>query len=877
MSGDARTWNRTARAPALVVSALVSLAMLAAVASADAIAQSCVSPVADQCAVDLAGEYNHDGTATVANPGEGNFDGLGWSYDGDLLPPAGPVTWGGVTYEAPDPTGTALNFVEARGQSLPLPEGPYGALRLVVTSHNGPVTTSLTVDYADGSSADAPITVGDWAGLTPAGATVVLDMPHRIQAGVGIDGPSVRLFGYLIALDDTKEIDSLELPDDPRVEIYAITLTPPPEPIEICNIHCDGRDPDLAAGDRVAATSTIAGREIALHFSDADNMAWASIGGAEPGDELWLDRSFDGGRTWELGGSELGLTTVADGELSARTAMFNVDDPKARAIGAVRACTGDGGDPDDGCTPWARSTVDATTPIDAAATALMQFYDQGRGLWDTTGWWNSANALTALVDYSDRTGSQTYRYAIPNTFDRNQDTSFINEYIDDTGWWGLAWVRAYDLTGEERYLDMARVTADYMHSYWDDHCDGGVWWRTDMTYKNAVTNELYIKLAAALHNRLPGDTAYLARAEAGWSWFTASGMINSENLINDGLNTECENNGQTTWTYNQGIVLGALVEFHAATGDDDLLTAARRIADAATESDFLNPDRILREPCEPGCGADGPSFKGVFVRNLGELDRALPGRPYREYLKRQADAAYENDRNLLDQYGLSWAGPFDFADAARQHVALDLLTAALDRPPSIEAISATPDEGEAPLEVAFSADASDPDGDELSYSWRFGDGAISPEPSPTRTYDDPGVYEAELTVSDGEGEDSASVTVTVREPPEAGTPELRVSGQPQQRRVGPRKKQTRFRFRARNVGDAPSGVVRLCARGPARRVAIRGARCLTRRIPAGAQRARPVAVRIKPAARGKVTRIRLVARGPDVANQRAVVRFRVRG
>ncbi len=31
----------------------------------------------------------------------------------------------------------------------------------------------------------------------------------------------------------------------------------------------------------------------------------------------------------------------------------------------------------------------------------------------------------------------------------------------------------------------------------------------------------------------------------------ASGMRNSDGLFNDGLDDACNNNGQTTWTYNQ--------------------------------------------------------------------------------------------------------------------------------------------------------------------------------------------------------------------------------------------------------------------------------------------------------------------------------------
>ncbi|UYQ65388.1 GH92 family glycosyl hydrolase [Streptomyces peucetius] len=185
---------------------------------------ACAVRAEGQCAVDLTREANHDGTATVAASGEGDFDGGGWSYDAALLPEAGQVTWGGVVYQAPDASGTADNFTEARGQSLLLPAGKHEALRLVAAAHNGTVATTLTVRYTDGTSDELPVTVGDWAGSAPTGSTVALDMDHRIRRGQGVDGPSVRLFATAAPLDTGRTVRSLSLPDDRRVEVYAITL-----------------------------------------------------------------------------------------------------------------------------------------------------------------------------------------------------------------------------------------------------------------------------------------------------------------------------------------------------------------------------------------------------------------------------------------------------------------------------------------------------------------------------------------------------------------------------------------------------------------------------------------------------------------------------
>lgn len=300
------------------------------------------------------------------------------------------------------------------------------------------------------------------------------------------------------------------------------------------------------------------------------------------------------------------------------------------------------------------------------------------GLWKTTGWWNAANALTAVIRYTQHTGDQTHARIIPVTFTaaRRQHADFVNWFFDDSAWWALAWIAAYDLTSEERYLAAARTIFAHNLDGWDDTCGGGVWWNKERTYKNAITNELFFTLAAVLHQRIPGDQDYRAWALRAWDWLYGSGMIGPDGLVNDGLTAACANNGGPTWTYNQGVILGGLAALYQITGDPAYLRQGEVIADA-TLNKLTGPRGILAEPCETsGCDSDQTQFKGIFARYLHEFCR-YSGKPaYPAFILANADSVWDNDRNSADQFGLRWAGPFDQADATRQSSAVEVLIAA---------------------------------------------------------------------------------------------------------------------------------------------------------------------------------------------------------
>ena len=314
----------------------------------------------------------------------------------------------------------------------------------------------------------------------------------------------------------------------------------------------------------------------------------------------------------------------------------------------------------------------------SGAAVLQRWYRQRTGLWKSTGWWNAANALTAVIRYTRYTGDRAYLDVIPATFAAavRKNPGFVNRFYDDTLWWGLAWVAAGDLTGDERYLAAAAGVFTHCLTGWDDTCGGGLWWNQDRRYKNAITNELFLTLAAQLHQRAPGDGRYLDWALRSWAWLRDSGMIGPSGLVNDGLTPACVNNQGTTWTYNQGVILGGLCALHEISGEPGYLAQAQVIADATLRS-LTNDSGVLVEPCGPrGCDGDQTQFKGIFVRYLHELCGHSSHRPaYRAFLLGNADAAWAV-RNPKGQFGASWTKPFDRADASRQSSALEVLIAA---------------------------------------------------------------------------------------------------------------------------------------------------------------------------------------------------------
>ena len=355
---------------------------------------------------------------------------------------------------------------------------------------------------------------------------------------------------------------------------------------------------------------------------------------------------------------------------------------------------------------------------EAALNTLQKWYNTTSGIYDTTGWWNSGNCLTVLgnlaaVDNSTEAiaarvfanslvAAQNYnlQMSVSKVVQANylyqtfygpstplsveavatlNPAGFLNGYYDDEGWWALGWIQAYDVTKDMQYLNTAVNIFEDMKNGSTTPCSNGtsgIWWDKQNTYVNAIANELYLSVASHLANRMTNKKYYLEIAQNQWTWFQKSGMINSQNLINDGLQN-CSNNGGTVWSYNQGVILGALVELNTASPNPSYLTTAKTLATAAI-ANLSDSNHVLHDPCEPNCGADGSQFKGIFMRNLQKLQSAAPESLFLTSIGANAASIWGYDRNSANELSVVWSGPFvSPANASTQSSAMDALVAAV--------------------------------------------------------------------------------------------------------------------------------------------------------------------------------------------------------
>ncbi len=174
--------------------------------------------------VDLSAYFNRagiytDGTAFSAT---GGLDGVGNAYSSNLLGPSR-VDYTDLFDFGP---ANAPDVISCTGQVVTLPAGQFSGLELLGTGIEGDQQAQpITVTYSDGSTAKFSQSFSDW--YTPASYPSEMEavaMAYRDESNGTKDDRTFNLYSYHFALDSSKTVQTLTLPNNADVVVLAVNL-----------------------------------------------------------------------------------------------------------------------------------------------------------------------------------------------------------------------------------------------------------------------------------------------------------------------------------------------------------------------------------------------------------------------------------------------------------------------------------------------------------------------------------------------------------------------------------------------------------------------------------------------------------------------------
>ena len=305
----------------------------------------------------------------------------------------------------------------------------------------------------------------------------------------------------------------------------------------------------------------------------------------------------------------------------------------------------------------------------ALASALVNFWSGAdqylRALSPSdgklTGYWTYAQVFDALLDGVERTHGQHYAGLIRAFYEGRAARGWLVDYYDDEAWMTLALMRAFDLTGDPRYLGTAEMIFKDIMTQWDTTCCGshlgGIWWDKKKTQKATASNAgpalAGVRLAA--HT---GKSTYLDFAKKTYAFWKSDMVDGATFAIYDHITPDGQRSPGAL-TYNHGLMIAAALELNIATGEAHYLTEAhgfgQYLISHATKPTSSGPVLFDGTNCNGDCAA----WKGIGYRYLAELYRHDPTHDeYRTVLTGGSKALWDLAHDpTTDFFSSNWAGP----------------------------------------------------------------------------------------------------------------------------------------------------------------------------------------------------------------------------
>jgi predicted alpha-1,6-mannanase (GH76 family) len=277
-------------------------------------------------------------------------------------------------------------------------------------------------------------------------------------------------------------------------------------------------------------------------------------------------------------------------------------------------------------------------------------------------YWVYAQALDAVLDAAERTGGTRYVATAEMLIAGQEARGFSSDFYDDENWLALALIRAYDLARTDAYLAQAEALFLHIADAWDETCcgdaPGGIWWDAAHSQKATASNGGPVITAARLAERT-GDGSYLELAEKYYTYWFAT-MVDAQTYEVTDHVTPGGEEVRWSFTYNEGVMIGAALELHRATGEARYLTDARGFADRmlAEQTADSSAGPVLSDGMADACRGDCQQFKGIGYRYLHALELFAPDPEVRALLTATAESIWTTARDpVTGHFGTDWAAP----------------------------------------------------------------------------------------------------------------------------------------------------------------------------------------------------------------------------
>lgn len=234
-----------------------------------------------------------------------------------------------------------------------------------------------------------------------------------------------------------------------------------------------------------------------------------------------------------------------------------------------------------------------------------------------------------------------------------------NNFQDDLLWAGLAFIRGYQITGNERFLEQAKWDWEFLYNRgYDTALGGGLWWDTTNGHKSGLSNNPAVSMACYLYEST-GDEMYLNKAKEIYDW-----AYTTLREPNGAIDENISKYGEKSRSYNVYNV-GAFIE---AANALYRVTKNKNYADHAKQSiQFVMRDRVNENGIMSKWHRDG-TWQSEFARGMGlfvkdnnlwdyQVDYTPEKKPitYYEWMRMNADASWKTRDRATNITFNEWA------------------------------------------------------------------------------------------------------------------------------------------------------------------------------------------------------------------------------